>query len=146
MNKPFTAALLSAAAVVGLAVPAGAAVPKRPANQTLPCNDGSGKNAQVWRWNGHLAAKNPCSTAWLFVTYGYQYYNSAWSDAMGLAPGAHFNWDKKDVLKYIGYLPNGYWRMGGNECDASNEGGPSLWVYSYKDVRTPQDATAPTDC
>ena len=144
--RPVAAVLLSAASLVALAVPAGAAVPKRPADQTFPCNDGSGKAAQVWQWSGHLAAKNPCSTEWLFVTYGSQFYNSAFDSAMGLAPGAHFNWDRKQLVKYLGGEPNGYWRMGANECDSTNEGGPTLWVYSYKDVRTPYDASAPTDC
>lgn len=142
LKKPLIAALLTAAAVAALAVPAGAAVPRTPAAQTIPCNDGSGKSAQVWMNRGQFAEKNPCRTEWLFVLYGGQYYNGAYGDAAGLAPGSHFNWTNAQARKYLGLsgAPIGApVVLGRSECDAPDEGGPSHLIYSYKDVR-------PADC
>src|SRR5581483_6924072 len=84
VKKPLAALALAAASVAALAVPAGAAVPKRPASQTVPCNDGSGKAAQIWQRPGELAAKNPCST-WLVLGYGTRYASGAPANAYALA-------------------------------------------------------------
>lgn len=138
MRKPLASLLIASATVAALAVPAGAAVPKTAADQTIPCNDGSGKSAQVWMGRGQFAEKNPCRTQWLFVLYGGQYYSGAYGDAAGLAPGAHFNWTNPQVRKYLGLggAPVGAPVMlGQSECDAADEGGPSHLIYSYKDVR-----------
>lgn len=134
MKKPVVAALLTAAALATLAVPAGAAVPNRPASVTIACNDGSGKSAEVWRRAGQLAAKNPCLTQWLVMPYGQGYANGAFDNALELAPGAHFNWNKKQTATYLrGNLPRDE-VLADEICNGISEGDPTL-VYSYKDVR-----------
>lgn len=91
MKKPLAAALLTAAAVATLAVPAGAAVPQHsPADQTLPCNDGSGKSAQVWV-NHYYAAKNPCSQ-WLAIWHKNWDESDSKAQVVNVAPGSHFHW------------------------------------------------------
>jgi hypothetical protein len=133
------ALLLVPAAVAALGVPAGAAVPKKPATQTFPCNDGSGRSAQLWG-NGttRLAAENPCTSQWLDIGIGPEYYSSAPDMLLELAPGAHFNWGKKGTGQYIYGEGFDYARLDPqNECGGEEE---ALWVYGYKDVRQPAEA------
>ena len=133
MKKPLTATLLAAAAVATLAVPAGAAVPKRPASQTVPCNDGSGKSAQVWQRPGQLAAKNPCHQ-WLLLAAAGNDASGAFGSEQVLAPGAHFNWGKKQA-----WAPTtvGLWDGGLDSNGLPCGDGESVvyLIYSYKDVR-----------
>ena len=142
MKKPVAALLLSAAALVAVAAPAGAAVPSRPADRTLPCNDGSGKSAQLWSNRpGQLAAKNPCRSLWLILPYGSQYYNSSYDSSLAVVPGAHFNWNKKQVAAYVGPdTPPGWGQLRDAACSGLSEGNVSL-VYSYKDVRHDGDCS-----
>jgi hypothetical protein len=127
VKKPLASLLISAAAVAALAVPAGAAVPTKQATQTVPCNDGSGKSAQVWNTAGHLAATNPCRM-WLLMGYGSSTYASgADSNGYALAPGAHFNWGRPRAVRVD------YARPDDLPCSST-----TVWqvVYSYKDVRS----------
>ena len=126
MKKPLAALALAAASVAALAVPAGAAVPKRPASQTVPCNDGSGKAAQIWQRPGELAAKNPCST-WLVLGYGTRYASGAPANAYALAAGAHFNWGKKQHPPVV----TSWVLLSSEGCGATNV----QEIHSYKDVR-----------
>ncbi|MEA2685286.1 MAG: hypothetical protein QOE93_481, partial [Actinomycetota bacterium] len=89
VKKPLAALLLAAASVAAMAVPAGAAVPKGLADLTFPCNDGSGKSAQVW--TSILAAKNPCRSAYLTFWFGHAPEGESSGQAVNVAPGAHFN-------------------------------------------------------
>ena len=135
MKKPLTAALIVAASLAIVTMPAGAAVPKKPAAQTYPCNDGSGKSAQVWGAGPQLAAENPCRTQWLDIALGPEYGSSAPDAMLELAPGAHFNWAKKQTAKWTGSESFDWARLGpGNQCSDESA---VLWVYSYKDVRDP---------
>jgi hypothetical protein len=134
VKKPLAAVLLGAVTIGTLTVPAGAAVPKRPATDTIACNDGSGRSAQVWSWDDKLAAKNPCRSEWLVMPFGQQYANGAWDNALELAPGAHFNWSSKQVAAYLpGNRPSGG-MLAAEKCNGISEGSPTV-VYSYKDVR-----------
>jgi len=134
LKKPLISALLTVAAVATLAVPAGAAVPRTPATQTLPCNDGSGKSAQVWSGGGKLAAKNPCRTQWVDLRFDSFASGSYPNGELELAPGAHFNWTKKQTFQYTaGSAYLGASLLSSNDCAAD-------WVYSYKDVRDPATA------
>jgi hypothetical protein len=93
VKKPLTAALLTAAAVAILAVPAGAAVPKTNAQITVPCGD-SPKAARVWyRVKGHirqLAGDNPCDQ-YLVIFFGNRGNSDSTYWTLNVAPGAHFS-------------------------------------------------------
>ncbi len=148
-RRPSVAALVVAPTLVALAAPAGAAVPKTPAKYTVPCNDGSGKSAQVWYHsqtpaNPYLseiikfAAKNPCRE-WLAIPYGGYYASSAPDSELLVAPAAHFNWGKKQAAQMALSRPMGVFLAGTDTpCNANSPTSVSL-VYSYKDVRSPAE-------
>ena len=136
MKKPLAALLLVPAAVAALAVPAGAAVPKTPANRTEACTpDGSGQSAQIWSNGKTLAVENTC-TDWLLVDFtdarrplGHRLVD------LNVAPGAHFNWDRKTTERYVGTGPAQY--ISRVQSPLWNCGNPRgvLIVRSYKNVR-----------
>ncbi len=136
MKKPLVSLVLTAATVAVLAVPAGAAVPKKPATQTIPCNDGSGRSAEAWSTGPvTFAAKNPCRTQWLDIAVGPEYGSGAPDSVLEVAPGAHFNWSKKETIHWAVAESFDYARLSpGNSCGDESY---VLWVYSYKDVRNP---------
>jgi hypothetical protein len=110
LKKPLTAALLTAAAVSTLAVPAGAAVPQhRQPTQTLACGK---KTAQLWNTGWLVAAKNPCRQ-WLII----RHFTASQSDPgpayMSVAPGAHFSVGRLD------------WNELGESTDMHLAGGPN---------------------
>lgn len=110
MKKPLAVLLISAATVAALAVPAGAAVPHSPADLTFPCNDGSGKSAQVWNTRT-FAAKNPCRSAYLTFWFSHDAEGQSSGSAMNVAPGAHFNTGRPSGGVYniaLGYFQCGY--------------------------------------
>jgi hypothetical protein len=122
--------------VAALAVPAGAAVPKTPASQTLPCNDGSGKSAQVWVGHTTLAAKNPCRTQWLTLGFGGLFGNLEPELALQVVPGAHFSWDKRQTAQYSESKPyDGPAVLA--SCGWGEGPGFVKWIHSYKDVTDP---------
>ena len=90
MRKPLAALVIAAATLAALAAPAAAAVPTKPADQTLPCNDGTGKSAQVWMTK-YFAAKNPCQSLWLMIGWNCGACGASTDHSVWVAPGAHFN-------------------------------------------------------
>ena len=156
MKKPLAALALAAATVATLAVPAGAAVPKTPANQTVPCHDGSRKSAGVW-WTSQdpqdpsesgvtqLAAKNPCKQ-WLTLRWGVPSESAPGEQTFFVAPGVHFNWTFSSVSRYVvvGYGPPlvrlvkdaSSCHTGDTATAASDYSYEDVRVYSYRDLRT----------
>ncbi len=91
MKKPLAAALLIAATVTALAMPAGAATtpkPKKHLVAAVPCSGTShSKAAKLWSLpDGTWAAKNPCKL-WLLV--GFSDPSGGDSGAFGLNVAPH---------------------------------------------------------
>jgi len=141
--KKTLGAVIAAATIATLAVPAGAAVPKKKATTTLACPGESGKVARIWtsHHRGNLtkfAVDNPCSQYLVF--HGAQTYASGDSrSAMAVVPGAHFNWGKKRIAMYstaIVTIQPAFKDMSDWECM-----GPTtvMVVERYNVVRPAQD-------
>jgi hypothetical protein len=111
VKKPLAALLLAAATVAALAVPAGAAVPKTATDLTFPCNDGSGKSAQVWSTR-YFAAKNPCRSSYLVIGYGGSPDSQSSGSMVDVAPGAHFSQGRRSVLTWQVHLGQPDWCSG----------------------------------
>jgi hypothetical protein len=95
LKKPLAAALITAAAVATMAVPAGAAVPHETPTTTLSCGP---EVARVWDTSKHLAADNPCQSLWLRVAISTQ-NGYGKPIIVDVASGAHFNWAGKYAKK-----------------------------------------------
>lgn len=138
MRKSLTAALLTAAAVATLAMPAGAAVPSKPAKLVRACPDGVG-TARLWftRSKGaltKLAVDNPCAQHLMFHHEGDRDHTDEWL----AAPGSHFNWGKKRIAQYnAGAVVPQLWKFASQECGDPNDTVRVVWRYN--DVRHPVD-------
>ena len=145
MKKPLAAALLTAAAVVTLTVPADAAVPKTKPTYIVPCGKtagrhGSDKTAKIWAGGAQgadrlvgLAVENTCGKWLSYTSVGGG--DSAGTYSYYVAPGAHFNWAPPPVT-----VPDGTPQLGLGAppaCIRQTAGDPShigAKIYSYKKV------------
>ncbi len=80
LRRNLSGALIAAAAVAALAVPAGAAVPTRPPQGGLQCDS---VVTRLWFDAKHVAADNAGCSSWYIIRYA--------GVTIDVAPGAHFN-------------------------------------------------------
>jgi hypothetical protein len=96
------------------------------------------KSAQVWIKKNQLAAKNPCHQ-WLLLSSDGNYASSAPGSEVTLAPGAHFNWGKKQAWAptVVRLWDASQVDEHGVPCGAA----PTVLylVYSYRDIRQGAD-------
>jgi hypothetical protein len=144
VKKPVAAALVIAASIPTLALPAGAAVPKKKAQLTISCADGTGHSARVWYVKRRsmltrLAAYNPCART-LVLIWNRNGGSETSGSILGVAPGAHFNRHTSFYGDNLGARLDEPWSICGGEWHSA------WWVAANNHGRIMSADDAPVDC